>query len=129
MKLEPPEYLFGKIMNRIKREQQLLNLRKRLIIFSTGTAGSIIAFVPALNAVRADLTESGILHFISLVFSDFTTVVTLWKELAFSVLESLPIISIAVFLAAIFMFLGCIKFLAQNMAVIVLINNKNKYEF
>lgn len=118
MKLEPPEYLFDKIMNRIKRERQLLNLRKRLIIFSTGAAGSIMAFIPALNAVRANLAESGILHFISLVFSDFTIVVTLWKEFAFSILESLPIISIAIFLATIFMFLGCIKFLSQDIAII-----------
>ncbi len=127
MELEPPEYLFGKIINRIKRERQLLNLRKRLMVFSAGAIGSVIAFIPAFSTVRTDLAGSGIIHFISLVFSDFAMTIALWKDFAFSILESLPVISIAVFLAIIFVFLGCIKFLVQDMTIIFtqprLINN------
>ncbi len=127
MELKPPEYLFDKIINRIKKEQQFLNLRKRLIFFSAGTIGSIIAFIPTFSAVRADLAESGIIHFVSLMFSDFAMTIALWKDFAFSILESLPVISIAVLLATIFVFFGCVKFLIEDITVIFaqprLINN------
>ena len=112
--LKPPEELFGKIMERIHRQERLAALRKRLIIFSIGLAGSLAAFVPALRLMQQSLAESGFAQFFSLIFSDFGIVLTYWQNFALTLLESLPALSIAVFLVTIFVFLESLKFLVRD---------------
>ncbi len=66
--LEPselPDGLFDKVMGRIRNEKKLMTIRRRLIVFSIGLAGSVVAFVPVFMAVRAGLVESGFTTFLS----------------------------------------------------------------
>lgn len=124
---EPPQGLLNKILKRIKREKQLAGIKRRIAIFSFGVLGSAIAFVPVFAAVQAGMAHSGFVDFSSLIFSDFSTVIKLWNQFALSLLESLPVMSMAILLAVIFIFLASLKYLVKNITTFFsssqLINN------
>ena len=124
---EPPKGLFNKIMARIQEERRLLTIKRRLMIFSLGAVGSAIAFIPALKMVQTGLYESGFMQFFSLIFSDFGTVVSYWQNFVMSLLETFPIIDLAIFLTVILIFLESLKFLVKDIKIIFtstrLINN------
>ncbi|MFZ5363925.1 MAG: hypothetical protein ACOZAG_00355 [Patescibacteria group bacterium] len=113
--VDPPPGLFDKIMCRIEKERKILTLRRRIIIFSIGLVGSAIAFIPALAYVRTGLVESGFSAFFSLIFSDTEIVLVYWKNFAQSLLETLPVAGLAVFLATIAVFLESLKMLVRDL--------------
>ncbi len=116
--MEMPEGLLDKILARIKREETLLALKKRLVIFSVSAIGSLIAFIPAFRLMQAELSQSGFTQFFSLIFSDTDVVLNVWTSFVFSILESLPALSIIALLTAIFIFLISLKFLAKDINAI-----------
>ncbi len=116
--LEPPEGLFNRVMNRIKKEKQILILKRRLMVFSVGLAASVAIFIPVFKWAQADLYESGFLQFFSLVFSDFGIVVAYWQNFAMSLLETVPAVSLAILFATVFIFLELLKFWARDMKLI-----------
>ena len=116
--IEPPIGLFEKIIKRIHREERLLILR-RVILFSITLIGSLIGFFPALNMLLSDFNQSGFLRFFSLAFSDFSTVTTYWQSFAMILLETLPAISLALFLAVLVTFLQSIKSLSKDVKTII----------
>lgn len=109
------ENLLVKIMARIQQEKKIMELRKRLIFFSFITIGSAITLAPAFNALRLELAQSGISQYLSLLFSDYSTVIILWQEFTLSVLETFPVMTVIVFLAAVFAFLVSLRFLARDL--------------
>lgn len=115
---EPPKGLFNKIMARIQEERRLLTIKRQLVIFSLGVAGSAIAFIPAFKMLQTGLYESGFLQFFSLIFSDFGTVISYWQNFVMSLLETLPIINLAILLTIIFVFMGSLKFLVKDIKII-----------
>ena len=114
MRIELPEGILERIMVRIKAEQRFLTFKRRLAIFSVGLVGSGIAFVPVFRMVRVSFAESGFLQFFSLLFSDFGIVAAYWQSFTMSLLESLPVMSLAIFLAVILIFLESLRFLARD---------------
>lgn len=120
------EKLSAKIMLCIKKEQKILAI-KRTFIFSLTAIGSVVVFIFALNMMGARAAESGFLQFLSLLFSDFKIITTYWKSFVFSLLESLPAMSLIILCVAIFGFLESLKFLAKDIKLIIrkqlLINN------
>ena len=115
---EPSDGLFSDILSRIKRERQIIILRKRLVLFSIGMIGSAIAFFPAFSAVLADLSQSGFASFVSLIFSDSAEMLVLWQDFMFSVLEAIPVLGIAMLLAALFVFLGSAKLFMKDFKIV-----------
>lgn len=115
---EPPDDLFDKIMSRINLERRLLVIKRRFVIFSIGLVGSIVAFIPVFRMVQTGFNESGFVEFFSLIFSDSGVVISYWQNFTLTLLESLPVMSIAVFLATVFVFLGSLKFLVQDIKII-----------
>lgn len=110
--MELPAGLFEKIIKRIHKEERLLVLR-RVVLFSVTLAGSGVAFFPALNMLLSDFNQSGFLRFFSLTFTDFSTVMTYWKSFSMALLQTLPAISLALFLAVLLTFLQSIKSLIK----------------
>ncbi len=115
---EPPEGLFEKIMFRIREEQRLLILKKRLAFFSIGMMVSVVSFIPLFNLVQTELSKSGFLQFFSLLFSDFQVVAAYWQNFIMSLLEAIPAMSLALFLIAVFIFLQSLKFWIKNIKLI-----------
>ena len=110
--IEPPIGLFEKIINRIHKEERVLVLR-RIIIFSTTLVISLIGFFPALSLLMSGLNQSGFLNFFSLMFSDSSTIMTYWQSFAMVLLQTLPALSLALFLAVLLTLLQSIKSLTK----------------
>lgn len=108
------EELFLRIMNRIHKEQRLLVIKRRIAVFSVILVGCVIALLPAFNMVKIALAESGFMQFLSLLFSDFGVVASYWQSFALTLLESLPILSLTIFLAVILGFLESAKYLTKD---------------
>lgn len=115
--IEPPKELLGKIIERIHREERLFVLG-RATLFSITLVVSIIGFIPAFRMLSDDLSQSGFFNFFSLIFSDFSTVASYWKSFALILLETLPAISLALFLAVVLTFLQSIRSLTKNIKLI-----------
>lgn len=116
--IEPPKGLLEKIMKRIHREERLLVLR-RIIIFSAMLIGSVAAFVPSFKTLSADLSQSGFLRFFSLIFSDFSSIRMYWQSFTMILLETLPVVSVVIFLAVLLAFLESIKHLTKDVKTII----------
>ncbi len=109
--------LFDKIMRRIDKEERLLILR-RLAFFSVALLASITALVPSFRALQTGLAASGSLEFFSLLFSDLNLVAVYWRSFLMALLETLPMASLALFLATIFIFLGSLKNITRDVKII-----------
>ncbi len=110
--LEPPIGLFERIMKRIRREERLLVLR-RVVLFSITLTASAVGFFPTFNMLVSDFNQSGFLRFFSLMFSDFSIITTYWQSFVMVLLETLPAISLALFLTVLLTFLQSIKSLIK----------------
>ncbi len=122
IKIELPEGIFERIIARIHAEQRILTAKRRLVVFSVGLIGSGMAFVPAFKMAHASFVESGFLQFFSLIFSDFGTIAVYWQSFAMSLLETLPAMNLAVFLAVVFLFLESFRFLTKDIKLMFMPN-------
>ena len=114
---EPTEELLRKVMCRIEREEKALVIR-RIVLFSFTLIISIFGFLPAFQALSANLSNSGFIHFFSLMFSDFSTVSLYWRNFIMILLETLPAISITAFLIVLLVFLQSLRLLLRNIKII-----------
>jgi hypothetical protein len=96
-----PADLFSKILFRLAYEQEQSLIKKlKYQLF-----GSVVFFAAALSslvlAVKTSiLSNSTSLKFISLAFTDFGAVLHNWKDYSFSVLETLPLDTMAFVIGA-----------------------------
>jgi hypothetical protein len=127
--LEPPAGLGERIAMRIHEERLVLSIKRRLVLFSLGLAASLVVLVFSFHSFQTGIASSGFSDFFSLLFSDFRIVTYYWDNYILSLLESLPIFSLAVFSAAIFSFLELLKLTARDAKEILrpvhLIHNHN----
>jgi len=119
MGIELPEGLFDRIICRIREERRILVFKRRFVFYFVGAIGSLIAFISAFNVMWTELTQSGLVQFISLIFSDTGAVLAFWDVFALSILESLPAFNIATVLAILFIFLGSLKLLARDISAVL----------
>lgn len=113
----PPEMsdrLLSKIIGRIKEERRNLSIKQRLIIFSIGLTFSSLAFMPTFRLVQNDLQISAFGQFLSLLISDGATMLIYWKNFSMTLLESLPVMSLAIFVAVIYIFVQSLKYLTLD---------------
>jgi hypothetical protein len=106
-----------KILKRVHKEERLLVFRNT-IIFSMTLIGSMLGFIPVSKMLLADFSQSGFFNFFSLIFSDFSSVATYWQSFSMILLESLPALSLVLFLAVLLLFLQSIKFLTKDIKII-----------
>ncbi|MDP3990964.1 MAG: hypothetical protein Q8P63_01575 [Candidatus Nealsonbacteria bacterium] len=94
---EPPAGLFDRIILAIKQEQELRKTKRLLFgFFSLLIVSSIVA--PFSWVLLMEQVESsGILYFVSTAVSNFNVFLTLWQDFGLAILESMPIMGIAVF--------------------------------
>ena len=111
---EPPAGLVERAMTGI-RLAQARSMRRRFVLLFGATCASAAAFFVSLVAARSALARAGSLEFMSLVFSDAKTVFLYWKDFAYTLLESLPVGTIAAFLAVGLCFAASVRALARNM--------------
>ncbi len=88
--------------------------RLKLWIFSFVGSASLIGLVPAWKALSSDLVQSGFYEYLSLVFSNSGSILFYWKELAFSIAESLPTTSIILSFSLVFILFLSLKYAAKQ---------------
>ncbi len=106
--IQPPVGLERMILECIQTREKRAEHRAVLIHFSflgSLSAFSFVGIIAALMNLVQGFTQSGFYGYVSLAFSDVTVVTTYWKELLFSLAESLPVIGLALFLLASIVFL------------------------
>jgi hypothetical protein len=91
-----------------KKERKMARLK--LWAFILAGVVSLGGLVPALALLTRDFVQSGFYEYFSLIFSDSGSIFSYWKELVFSLAESLPTMSIILSLTLIFIFLLSLKY-------------------
>lgn len=107
--------LFSKVMNRLKAEKRLRQIRRRVFIFSAIFVLSCLAFVPAVIYAWREFESSGFGSYFSLIFFDFKTIASSWQEYILTLLESLPVFGLAAVLVVVFTILSSLRALAKNL--------------
>ncbi|MDP2708709.1 MAG: hypothetical protein Q8O93_01480 [bacterium] len=100
MQLIPKADLYDRIINRINREQELADLKKRLILQSAGFFITLPAFLFLGWKLLADLADSGIMRYLSLLSSDFNIIMANLEDYALGLLESAPALRLSLALTA-----------------------------
>lgn len=117
--LEPAAGLERAVLARIETEKSLIIKRKRIIsIFGLTFSG--MAAIWAGLTFGSEIAQSEFWRLMSLAFSDLGIVLANWKDFSYSLLETFPVIYIAIIIAPIFtLFLSIGSYL----------NNRNHYKF
>jgi hypothetical protein len=95
---EPSAGLFDEIILAIKKEQELQHTKRLLFGFLFLLIISIISTPFSFTFLINQIKSSGIHYFISSAFSNFSVFITYWKEFSLAILESIPIVAVAVFI-------------------------------
>lgn len=101
MLIQPRADLYARILSRLDREEKLMKLKRRLILRSLGFLLSFLLFIPLAARLYADMAGSGLAQFFSLLFTDFNIIMANLGDYAFTLLESAPIVSLSLALAAV----------------------------
>ena len=104
----PPPDLRAKILVRIA-EEGALHAKRIFAIFSILIIASVVTLVPVLSSLAREITASGLGQYMSLLGSDGSLLLLSWREFTFSLLESLPSLSIALALVVCAVFLLSLK--------------------
>lgn len=103
--------LYEKVIVRIEAEKQRQIARKRLSLVLMVLLSLSIAAIPVWNAFWISFAQSGFGQYLSLMFSDSRVVMNHWQDFGLSLLESLPVMSVAGFFAILLAFLLTLKFM------------------
>jgi hypothetical protein len=101
--LNPPEGLLDAIMLRIEHRHRR-RLYVRVALVGSLMLAAAAALVPAWNFLASEAARSGFAAFVSLVFSDFSVVLTYWNDFALSLLDSLPVYGFVAVLGSLLVF-------------------------
>ncbi len=106
--IEPPKGLKEAVFQRIGKEQVRTALRKQRF-FQFGLAICGISSFAALAIFGRAILASEFFSLAMLAFSDLKTVLAMWQDYSFSLLETLPTFSVTATLLPIFAFLMILR--------------------
>jgi hypothetical protein len=101
--VEPPKGLAGRVLAMISMEEKRM-AKVRTWIFGSASVASFGLSLWAVIYLVESVKQSGFWQYFSLIFTD-KVALTYWRELSLSLVESLPIVSVIVFLAAVGFFI------------------------
>jgi|ERR1035437_42741 hypothetical protein len=102
--VEPPYGLSHSISVRVHELERSTSLIRFLTFVST-TLVSSVALVIATVRLWNDLAQSGFYQYFSLLLSDGATLSLYWKQLGLSLVESLPLLNLALLLSVLGVFI------------------------
>lgn len=109
----PPKGLEGRIFAELSR-QETAQTRIRLFSFGVASIATCYGLILALGVLQAELLQSGFVKFLSLIISDFSVVLVLWKEFLLSLAESFPALETATVLGGILLFIISLRLLIKT---------------
>ena len=87
----------------------------RIKFWGSSTIGvvSFIGLFPIIGRLISDFSQSGFYQYITLIFTD-NIAINYWKEISLSIAESIPMTSLTLSLAVIFIFTISLRYMARN---------------
>ena len=114
--IEPKNELKKSIIGKIKALEMRNTIN--MVVFSSfislASIASIVVFV--INIIN-DASKSGLSQYLSLLFSDGKLIASFWQTYVLSVVESLPIIPIAIVVASISIFVWSLNKFLENIKI------------
>lgn len=104
----PPKELLDAVLSRVRLEQKRA-ARREIFLVGSLALGSLVAIIPAISYFLNSLIQSSFYQYLSLVFSDGTSVLTFWKEMIMSLAESLPLLGLVGVLTIVVVFLWSVS--------------------
>lgn len=95
--IEPPKGLQSRILAKISMEEKRF-AKIKVWAFGGSTAVSFCASLWAIIYLVGSIKATGFWQYFSLIFSENGAMLAYWRELSFSLAESLPIVSLIIFL-------------------------------
>ncbi len=96
---EVPNGLNERVLNNVYQRAQFLE-KRNFKIFAFAGATSFLAMVLSLYQLFENAKQSGFFSYLSLLLSERINIVYYWKELSFSLVESMPLLSSLFLLAS-----------------------------
>ena len=118
-KLKPSKELRQKILFSINKEE-IQRAKTYFLVSMTTALVSIFGLIFSVRFMVQEFYQSSFYSYLSLIFSDPNTLVSYWKELSMSLLETLPILGITISLIAVYSLLVSIRTLVKNSRGILL---------
>ncbi len=112
-RIEAPEGLNERVLFRVDAEIKRVERREHIawgVIFLT----SLSIFIASGIHTAGVIASSNFGSYISIIFSDGSTAVTLWKQILLSLAESFPFIEVSLFLGSIVAVLWSIRNFSKN---------------
>lgn len=107
----PSPDLYDRVINRINYEHKLFLLKRKILGYLAAFSLSFAAFVLLAGRFHQDVVQSALPQFISLIFSDFSNVISNSVDFFWVILESIPAASGAFTLLALIAFVfSLVKF-------------------
>jgi len=106
---EPPQGLFDRIIVAVRKEQEMRRTRRLLFGFLSVLIVSSVLMPFSWQLLSQQVERSGILYFISAAFGDFGVFLSLWQNFSLAIIESLPVMAIAIFVVNIAMVLFTVR--------------------
>lgn len=111
--IEPPPRLCRKIISQVQFD--IRRAEKLGFIFSgLAAVASFAGIIMAARYTAQELNNSGFYQYISLIFSDTKSLISYWKDFGLLLVESMPVLAVAIVLATAWAFLSSIKILVKN---------------
>lgn len=98
-KIQPPQDLKKNILLGIAKEE-FRRAKVYFTVVATVLPASLVAVFLSGKYLMNSFYESGFHDYFSLLFSGDSTVLTYWKELTYSLVETMPVVGTIVFLIA-----------------------------
>ncbi|MGB9609262.1 MAG: hypothetical protein ACPLKV_03270 [Minisyncoccia bacterium] len=105
--------LLNQILERIQKEKNK-RIRRKTLLAIFGLVFSLCAFLISWPIAYNDFTQSGFVYFLDICISHFDLSNVYFNEILISLLESLPIFGLMIFLLNLFSFLVSLKETLKN---------------
>jgi hypothetical protein len=113
IKYQSEQDLSEKVWHSIIKHEKRISYVK-LYTFSLFGILSLVGMIPAFKMLFADFSQSGFYEYFSLLFSSNGALASSWKELAYSLAESLPTISIIFSFTILFVFFLSLRYVLKQ---------------
>lgn len=110
----PPPGMYGRIRSAIDAEIQLRILRRKALGFAVGFFGLSAVIASFWNILGQELAQSAFLEYLKVLWMDRDIVAANWGSIGSSLLESLPVVNLIVWLLFSFFSIGLVWMLVQT---------------
>jgi hypothetical protein len=109
----PPADMSVRIRSAIQEQARLQGARLRLSALASGFVAALATVVSFWSVLMVELAHSSFMSYASLVWTDSDAALANWKDVALSLLESLPVANIMAWLLLAFFVSGLVYMIGQ----------------